>query len=441
MPATVNWKACLDHAVITDVGMRRANNQDSQAVMLAPSEELYRTRGHVFLVADGMGAHAAGELASKIATDSIPHTYYKLTELPPPNALRKTIRETNATIHQRGQRNREFQGMGTTASCMVLLPQGAMIGHVGDSRVYRLRGKKLEQLTFDHSLVWEMSAAGQVPKDAIPSIVPKNIITRSLGPHPDVQVDLEGPFPVEVGDIYLLCSDGTSAGKLQDHEIGAILGTLPPVESARVLVDLANLRGGPDNITVIVVRITGRQMATLPENNPEPLAIGEDLSEKRAQNSAAIFMWVTAALFFIGGMVMTSLFDFPWFINIIPYLAAVMFGVFGLMNKLSTVTPKMSYLPPGRMLGKGPYTQFDCEADRNLAQDMGNKSKELQDAATHGNWSLDWSKFNSHFQNGNAALAKNDYSGAVREYGRAIRSMMSELRNHKKAKDDSAIEL
>ena len=91
-----------------------------------------------------------------------------------------------------------------------MLPQGALVAHVGDSRVYRLRGQRLEQLTFDHSLVWEMSAAGQVPKDALPGFVPKNIITRSLGPHADVQVDLEGPFPLEVGDTFLLCSDGLS---------------------------------------------------------------------------------------------------------------------------------------------------------------------------------------------------------------------------------------
>ncbi len=135
--------------------------------------------------------------------------------------------------------------MGTTASALLLLPQGALTGHVGDSRVYRLRGKCLEQLTFDHSLVWEMSAAGQLPKNALPGFVPKNIITRSLGPHADVKVDLEGPYPLEAGDTFLLCSDGLS-GQVSDEEIGALLHCLPPAEAAQVLVDLANLRGGPD---------------------------------------------------------------------------------------------------------------------------------------------------------------------------------------------------
>ena len=150
-------------------------------------------------VCDGMGAHAAGELASQMAVDGIPHTYLKLADQPAPDALRKSIVEANHQIHHRGQANIDFQGMGTTASVLALLPQGALVAHVGDSRVYRLRGQRLDQLTFDHSLVWEMSAAGQVPKDALPGFVPKNIITRSLGPHAEVQVDLEGPFPLGSG--------------------------------------------------------------------------------------------------------------------------------------------------------------------------------------------------------------------------------------------------
>ena len=90
--------------------------------------------------------------------------------------------------------------MGTTCSCLLLLPEGALAAHVGDSRVYRLRGKTFEQLTFDHSLVWEMAAAGHASEEEVPAYVPKNVITRSLGPHPTVKVDLEGPLPVKAGD-------------------------------------------------------------------------------------------------------------------------------------------------------------------------------------------------------------------------------------------------
>ena len=249
-----NGRNALEYAALSDIGLRRGNNQDSLAIALAGDEHDWQYRGHLFMVADGMGAHAAGELASKMACESVPHTYRKLADRSPSEALHQAIAAANASIHERGQANAEFQGMGTTASAFVLLPTAAIVGHVGDSRVYHLRRGKLEQLTFDHSLVWEMLAAGNMPRGEAASIIPKNIITRSLGPHPEVRIDLEGPFPLEPGDTFLLCSDGLS-GQVKDDEIGAILSALSPQETVRVLVDMANLRGGPDNITVIVARV------------------------------------------------------------------------------------------------------------------------------------------------------------------------------------------
>ncbi len=250
------WQKFLETAELSDVGLRRSNNQDSFGRVLASSEEQWLRRGHLFIVADGMGAHAAGELASKMSVDTITHSYYKLADHSPADALRKAVEEANASIHSRGQANPDFKGMGTTTSALLILPEGAVVAHVGDSRVYRLRGNRLEQLSFDHSLVWEMSAGNNLSEREIPGYIPKNIITRSLGPSEKVQVDLEGPFPLVEGDCFLLCSDGLS-GQMTDEELGTILGTLPPHEAVRTLVDLANLRGGPDNITVLVARVHG----------------------------------------------------------------------------------------------------------------------------------------------------------------------------------------
>src|SRR4051812_48170696 len=230
----------LKHAALSDLGMRRTNNQDSIAMVVTDDVATWATRGHLMIVADGMGAHAAGELASKLAVDNISHNYFKLRDLYPPAALRQAIRDANNAIHAKGQSSVGFQGMGTTCSCLVLLPQGALVAHIGDSRVYRLRGDLLEQLTFDHSLVWEMAAAGQMTEADVPSYIPKNVITRSLGPHPTVHVDLEGPFSAQSGDKFLLCSDGLS-GPVNDEELGAILRCLDPQEAADTLVDLANL--------------------------------------------------------------------------------------------------------------------------------------------------------------------------------------------------------
>ena len=168
---TAIWNHCLDCAALTDVGLRRANNQDSYAVVLAGDQTDFQQRGHFFMVCDGMGAHAAGELASKMATDVVSLAYRKLLDQSPPEALLSAILDANRQVHIRGQASPDFRGMGTTATALVLLPAGALVAHVGDSRAYRLRGNRIEQLTFDHSLVWEMRASGQLPANDVPGYI------------------------------------------------------------------------------------------------------------------------------------------------------------------------------------------------------------------------------------------------------------------------------
>ena len=157
--AKSNRQSLISFMARSDIGMRRSNNQDAYVTLPAEDDAVWRDRGHIFVVADGMGAHAAGELASKLAADGVVHHYRKLRQISPPEAILKAFRDTNGEIHSRGQANSEFHNMGTTCSALLLLPQGALAAHVGDSRVYRVRGARLEQLTFDHSLVWEMRAA------------------------------------------------------------------------------------------------------------------------------------------------------------------------------------------------------------------------------------------------------------------------------------------
>src|SRR5205814_2324750 len=137
--------------------------------------------------------------------------------------------------------NKDFQGMGTTCSTLILGPSGALIAHVGDSRVYRIRNGRLDQLSFDHSLVWELVRRNHITPEQAGKAVPRNVITRSLGPDPTVEVDIEGPIPVEPGDVFLLCSDGLS-GPVTDPEIGAFAANFHPEAACRYLVQLANLR-------------------------------------------------------------------------------------------------------------------------------------------------------------------------------------------------------
>ena len=208
--------------------------------------------------------------------------------------------DTNSEVHRKGQANLDFHNMGTTCSVLVLVPQGALVAHIGDSRVYRLRANHLEQLTFDHSLVWEMQASGQLDENSdLASALPKNVITRSLGPNANVKVDIEGPFPLEIGDTFLLCSDGLT-GKVSDEEIGPILATTTPDEAAQILVDLANLRGGPDNITVVIARVTGPEL-TSQVASTEPITLGRD---KDQNHSVHPVLWLLLAACMLAALIM-----------------------------------------------------------------------------------------------------------------------------------------
>ena len=255
-------------AARSDVGMKRPQNQDSFDTDVADPSN-WTERGHRFLVADGMGAHAAGELASQLAVEEFRRVYNQQSHENPKVAIQEALKLANSHIYGRGQADPQLFNMGTTCSALFLLPQGALVGHVGDSRVYRCRKEQIQQLTFDHSLVWEMRAAGQLSGEENAATVPKNVITRCLGPHPDVEVDLEGYFSVQKGDTFLLCSDGLT-GRIDDEEIGAIIRFLEPNEAVDFLIDLANLRGGTDNITVIITRVTSDKLSAEGEITDQP---------------------------------------------------------------------------------------------------------------------------------------------------------------------------
>lgn len=250
----------LSHAVrfasLTDVGVRRSHNQDACASQPAPDEARWQTHGHVFVVADGMGGHAVGEKASAKAVRDIPLTFLKHVSTDgAAAAIRRAFIEANDAIFAIGQNNPEFKGLGTTGTALFLRPEGAWVGHVGDSRAYRIRGHRVQQLTFDHSWVWEVARRQGIDPDELGDFK-RNVIIRSLGPDAEVEVDVEGPHPIEPGDVFLLCSDGLS-NLVSPDEIGAVVSTFPPDHACQYLVALANARGGPDNITCMIVEVPG----------------------------------------------------------------------------------------------------------------------------------------------------------------------------------------
>jgi protein phosphatase len=400
--------------------MRRTSNQDSHALVVADTPELWQARGHFFLVADGMGAHAAGELASKLAADGVLHLYLKYREESAPDALARAIRETNAEIHRRGTANPDFHNMGTTCSALLLLPQGAVAAHIGDSRVYRLRGQMLEQLTFDHSLQWELQASGQLPPGSdLAAVVPKNVITRSLGPNAVVQLDMEGPFPVEVGDTFLLCSDGLTA-RVEDAELGPIVSALPPEEAVRALVDLANLRGGPDNVTIIVAKVVGSELATA-RANASPLTVGA--APQRPPVHPGV--WIAAAVCALASVVMLVLQMIP--AAVVAAGLAVIIGVAGISRRL--VGTGGTPLDGGRRLGRGPYSETISQPDHDFLAKLAHTVDELREAAREGEWVIDWRKFDDFVAKALAADRDRQYVEGVRYFCRAITFMMNQLRS------------
>ena len=245
-------------AGLTDVGLQRDHNEDSFAI--APEF-------HLYIVADGMGGHRAGDVASKMATESITeffrstshedatwpfHFDTNLSE--EENRLVAGIRLANRQIFDKGIRSRDHSGMGTTVvgALYSKRKKRLYVGHVGDSRAYRVRRDGIVQLTRDHSLLNDYLAAMPDLTEEQQAEVPRNVITRALGMQDTVSVDLVADDP-QPGDAYLLCSDGLS-GMLADQDIYDIMSsTRDASEICRRLIEEANDQGGEDNITALVI--------------------------------------------------------------------------------------------------------------------------------------------------------------------------------------------
>src|SRR3954451_7353480 len=231
-----------DQAFRSDTGRQRNANEDS-----------FFVRPPIFVVADGMGGAQAGEVASKTAADAFD---VDLPDGPPEQVLRETILIANRSIHELARNDPSRAGMGTTLTAAIVSAEReeVAIGHVGDSRAYRLRGGRLEQLTRDHSLVEEMRRKGQLTDAQAEDHPQRSIITRALGPEPEVQVDLQ-TVPAQAGDVFLICSDGLTT-MLDDEKIGQVLAGATSMDAAvRALVDEANRAGGRDNITALAFRL------------------------------------------------------------------------------------------------------------------------------------------------------------------------------------------
>lgn len=424
----MRWEQQVQYASITDVGLRRRNNQDSFAVHLCAAEPEWNERGHLFLVADGMGGHAVGELASKLAADSLPHSFLKDKQSDLPTALKLAVEHANQVIHERGTHNREFESMGTTCSSLVLSPQGALIGHVGDSRVYRIRRGKIEQLTFDHSLQWELIRLGRMKPEEVMLHQPRNVITRSLGPEPKVDVDIEGPHPVVPGDTYLICSDGLT-GHVSDEEIGTIAGELSPDDACKLLVNLANLRGGSDNITVVIARVVGPGSMAEGNSDNQSLATGNSAYDMSWKSLALLWLF---AIIFVTGVALALLDRF--------FIGAFVIS-FSLTGILAAILwrwkreKEAQQIPTKPQRPNEPYRIASARLTRRFISELAALQAELEQSAIEESWTVDWSKHAELDQSVQQALEKRQFGTAFRSYAQMLEIMMIGVQSHRRQKE------
>ena len=239
----------------TDVGCLREANEDCAGYFKPNDPALLETKGILTIVADGMGGHSSGEVASQMAVETISRIYYQ-DKRESAAALKHAVEEANRLIHAASLQDERLSGMGTTCTALALRNGAAFAAHVGDSRLYMMRGGEIYRMTEDHSAVMEMVKQGVISPEEARHHGDKNVIVRALGTRPQVEVSTwEKPLPVREEDQFILCSDGL-CDLVEDAEIKqAVVSSADPYSACENLIALARERGGHDNITVGVMSI------------------------------------------------------------------------------------------------------------------------------------------------------------------------------------------
>ena len=250
----MNEQARVYYAGISDQGMVRPDNQDSFGKFPEGSTDPSSPKGVLFVIADGMGGHKGGKQASSMAVSNISESYFDDENTDVRVSLERAIRKANEAIYNESLENPAYANMGTTCSALVLQGRKGVIGHVGDSRIYRVTKSSIEQLTHDHSTVAEMQRRGILTKEEARAHPERSRLYRALGIREEMEIEMTDNVQLGKGEYYVLCTDGL-INHVEEREIQEIVVQYEPEEAVTRLVDLANERGGFDNITVQIVKV------------------------------------------------------------------------------------------------------------------------------------------------------------------------------------------
>ena len=245
----------VELASLTDVGCVRENNEDSYAYWEPESDELFRRLGRLAIVADGMGGYRGGEIASQLAVETVKDIYAHSKESAVRGCLLSAFAEAHRRIQEHARANPELREMGTTCTSLVLANGQLHFAHVGDSRLYFLRDRELKLLTRDHTLMARWIQNGVISAEEAETHPQRHVLTAALGVAEAIQPECSSePLHVQRGDVLMLCTDGLW-GPLKEDEIQQTLSTCSPADACGILCDLAKQRGGPDNITLQILRV------------------------------------------------------------------------------------------------------------------------------------------------------------------------------------------
>lgn len=245
----------IEVAGLSDLGCQRENNEDSYSYWEPASDAEFARKGRLAIVADGMGGHEGGQEASRIAVEAILETYSTRPGTDPQAVLTAGFQEAHQRIQSYAAVHSKLRGMGTTATAVALVANHLYYAHIGDSRLYRVSRAEVVRLTHDHSYVGRLVESGVITPEEAEAHPQRNILTAALGAGIEISVEAPAaPIPLTSGENLVLCTDGLW-GQLTDLELQRAVTQNPPATACRALINLARERGGPDNITVQVLRV------------------------------------------------------------------------------------------------------------------------------------------------------------------------------------------
>ncbi len=245
----------ITFANLTDIGRVRTENQDSLGKFPSDNLDSSSPKGQLFIVADGMGGHAGGREASRLAVETVSKTYFDSSGTIV-ESLKQAFDAGNKAIYEESLNNPQLRGMGTTCIALVLQKGAAYVAHVGDSRLYKITSKAIEQLTNDHTKVGEMVRRGIITAGEAEVHPERSMLYRAMGVSAKMEFDVMNGMQLGSDEYYLMCTDGLT-GYVDSAELKEVVITRPPEEACSLLVEYANRRGGLDNITVQIIHVKG----------------------------------------------------------------------------------------------------------------------------------------------------------------------------------------